>query len=197
MESALSLHAQWADFRRSLLFGNETMAKNENEAGKQKGNGHEQSKEKSMEKSQARVPAQRRHLQPFRQLRAEFDRLFDDFFHGWRGLPAWAEDSQSRWGVDVDELEDKVVVRAEAPGFEPNDFDIQVRDNQLQLCACQSEEKTEEGAHHWQRQELFRSVPIPSGIDSEHVDAQYRNGVLTVTLPKTEKQKAKRIEVKS
>lgn len=173
------------------------MAKNEDEATGRKGNGHEKPRGKPAQTVQPQFPAQRRHLPPLSRLRAEFDRLFDDFFQSGSGLPAWADEPQSRWSVDIDELEDKVVVRAEAPGFEPGDFDIQVHDNQLQLCACQSEEKNEDGAHQWRRQELFRSVPIPSGIDSEHVDAHYRNGVLTIKLPKTEASKAKRIEVKS
>jgi HSP20 family protein len=173
------------------------MAMNENDASKKKDDGHQRSKGKSLETSQPRVPAHRRQLAPLSRFRAEFDRLFEDFFPGSMRLSAWPDESQSRWGIDIDESADKVIVRAEAPGFEPGDFDIQVHDNQLQLCACQSEEETKENERHWQRQELFRSVPIPSGIDSEHVDAQYRNGVLTVTLPKTDESKAKRIEVKS
>jgi HSP20 family protein len=131
------------------------------------------------------------------RLRSEFDRLFDDFLGGLGGLPAWPEAGDGRWGLDVDDQEDQIVVRAEAPGFEPDDFDIQVRDDQLVLCACQSEEKQREGGRQWHQQELYRSISLPSGIDSEHVDAQYRNGVLTVKLPKTEQAKSRRIEVKS
>jgi HSP20 family protein len=135
---------------------------------------------------------------PFARLRSEFDRLFDDFFRGWGGLPAWSGERRGGgWGLDVDDQEDKVVVRAEAPGFEPDDFELQVRDDQLTLCACQSAEKKEDGGRRWHEQELYRSVPLPHGIDAEHVDAQYRNGILTVTLPKTEKSRSRRIEVKS
>jgi HSP20 family protein len=134
---------------------------------------------------------------PLRRLRAEFDRLFDDVFRGWGGLPAWPEERESGWGLDVEDKDDKIVVRAEAPGFEPNDFDLQVKDNQLVLCACQSEEKTEEGGRQWHQQELYRSIPLPTGVDTEHVDAHYRNGVLTVTLPKTEEGKSRKIEVRT
>jgi HSP20 family protein len=130
------------------------------------------------------------------RLRSEFDRLFDEFFRGWPGTVMLPEETESRWGLDVREQDDKVVIRAEAPGFEPNDFDIQVRNNQLQLCACQSKESRDEGEQQWSRQELFWSVPLPTEVDTERVDAQYRNGVLTVTLPKTEDTKARRIEVK-
>ena len=132
---------------------------------------------------------------PLSRLRSEFDRLFDEYFQGWPNL--WQQQRPSHWDLDVEDKEDKVVVHAEAPGFEPADFDLQVNENQLVLCACQSEEHKEDGGRHWQRQEFYRSVPLPSGIDAEHVEAQYRNGILTVTLPKTEQSKSKRIEVKS
>jgi HSP20 family protein len=74
---------------------------------------------------------------------------------------------------------------------------VQVRNNQLVLCACQSEESRQDGGRQWHQQELYRSVPLPSAIDAEHVDAQYRNGVLTITLPKLEQEKGRRIEVKT
>ena len=130
------------------------------------------------------------------RLRSEFDRLFDDFFGGWPTLGGWSEEPSQRWGIDVEDEADKVIVRAEAPGFEPQDFNLQVHDNQLELCACQSEETSQDGGHQWHKQELYRSIPLPSGIDTEHVDAQYRNGILTVTVPKTEQSKGHKIEVK-
>ncbi|HEX5470431.1 MAG TPA: Hsp20/alpha crystallin family protein [Lacipirellulaceae bacterium] len=134
---------------------------------------------------------------PLTRLRSEFDRLFDDFFQGWGGLPAFSFGRESGWGLDVDDKDDKLVVRAEAPGFEPNDFDLQVKDNQLVLCACQNEEKTDESGRQWHQQELYRSIPLPNGVDTEHIDAQYRNGVLTVTMAKTEEGKSRKIEVKT
>ena len=89
------------------------------------------------------------------------------------------------------------MVRADAPGFESGDFDLQIRGDQLVLCACQSEESSsaDEG-NVWEKRELYQTVPLPAGIDAEHIDAQYRNGVLTVTLPKTAESKGRRIEVK-
>jgi HSP20 family protein len=133
---------------------------------------------------------------PLARMRSEFDRLFDDFFRGW-GLPAMSEERQSSWGLDVEDQPDKIVVRADAPGFEPDEFDLQVHDDHLVLCACTSEEKKEEGARQWHQQELYRSIPLPSGVDAERVEAQYKNGVLTVTLPKTEHAKSRKIEVKT
>jgi HSP20 family protein len=134
---------------------------------------------------------------PLSGLRSEFNRLFDDFFRGWGGLSAWSPERGSGWGFDVEDQEDKIIVRAEAPGFEAGDFDLQVNDNQLVMCACESEESEENGGRSWRQREFYRSVPLPLGVDAEHVDAQYRNGVLTVTLPKTEQGKSRRINVSS
>jgi len=134
--------------------------------------------------------------EPFRRMRDEFDRLFDRFFQGWPVATSNMSQDWS-WGLDVKENDNDLLVRAEAPGFEPSDFDLQVRDNHLVLHAshkAETEEK-ERGFHEWRQQEFYREVPLPSGIDANKVEAKYRNGVLTVTMPKTGESKARRITV--
>jgi HSP20 family protein len=135
--------------------------------------------------------------EPFRQLRQEFDRLFEQLARGW---PApWAGFGRDwRWDLDVQETDGAVTVRAEAPGFEPGDFDLQVRGDQLILRAAHKaeSEEPEHGYREWRRQELYRSVPMPPGINADKVEAHYRNGVLTVTLPKTEGSKGRHITVR-
>jgi HSP20 family protein len=137
-----------------------------------------------------------RSLAPFRSLRTEFDQLFDDFMHG---LPAvWGGERQSGWGVDMQESDDAIVIRADAPGFDADDFDVEIRGDNLVLCACQSEEKTQdEEGYQWQKRELYRSIPLPTHVDADKIDAQYRSGVLSVKLPKSEKTKSRKIQVKS
>jgi len=131
----------------------------------------------------------------FARLRDDFDRLFDQFSRGWLGFPptAW----NNGWGFDVQEDDDRVLVRAEAPGFEAGDFDIQVRGNQLVMCACRGSEERDEGYRGWQRSEFHESITLPVAVDAEKVKAGYRNGMLTITLPKTEAAKARRIAVES
>lgn len=134
--------------------------------------------------------------EPFRRMREEFDRMFDQFFGNW---PAFSESGrQSHWGCDVQEDDGSIMVRAEAPGFEPSDFELQVRGDQLVMRASHKTESQEKqrGYQEWQQQEFFRSIMLPTGADPEKVEANYRNGVLTVTLAKTEECKAKRIAVK-
>jgi HSP20 family protein len=122
-------------------------------------------------------------------------RLFDQFSRSWLGLasPGW----EGGWGLDVREEDGSVIVRAEAPGFEPSDFDIQVRGDRLVLSAShRSESKGNEGGYQeWRRQEFYRSVTLPSAIDRDKVKAAYRQGILTVTLPQSEQGNGKRINV--
>ncbi|MEX2307265.1 MAG: Hsp20/alpha crystallin family protein [Pirellulales bacterium] len=101
------------------------------------------------------------------------------------------------WGLEVEEEDESVVVRAEAPGFEADDFDVRVEDNRLVLRASKKvETKDEKGKlREYREQECYDSVSLPAGIDKEKVDAKFHNGVLTVTLPKTADSKAKRIPV--
>jgi HSP20 family protein len=131
------------------------------------------------------------------RMRDEFDRLFDRVS---RGFPELADvEGGWRWGLEMDDNEDAIVVRAEAPGFEAGDFDIRVEDSRLVLRASKKvETKDEKGkVQEYREQECFESVTLPAGIEKEKVDAKYHNGVLTVVLPKTAESKAKRITVKA
>ena len=134
--------------------------------------------------------------EPFRQMREQFDRLFDRFFHG--AVAPWEGGGRDwPWGVDMQENDSSIVVRAEAPGFEPSDFDLQVKGDQLILSASHKSESEEQdrGYREWRQQEFYQSVPLPAAVAPDKVDAKYRNGVLTVTLPKTEESKSRRINV--
>jgi len=133
---------------------------------------------------------------PFHRFRDEFNRLFDQFAPGW--VSAWDGSRPEHWGLDVQEDDTTMTVRAEAPGFEPGEFNVEVRDNQLVMCACHKAEHNEEktGAHRWQRQEFYHSMMLPSGVDAEKVEADYRHGILSVKIPKTEAAQGHHIEVK-
>lgn len=130
--------------------------------------------------------------------RDEFDRFFDRLA---RDCSAIAEVNGGgwRWGLEVDDEDDKVVVRAEAPGFEADDFDLRVEDNRLVLRASMKMEAKDEkgGVQEYREQECYESVALPIGIDKDKVDATYHNGVLTVTLLKTGENRAKRIAIQA
>ena len=138
-------------------------------------------------------------VDPFFRLREEFNRLFDPLFSGFAGGPSLMDMPRPHgWGFDVDEDDGNINIHAEAPGFEPNDFDIEVQGNRLVLSATKKDEtkETDGGHHEWRQQEFYRSLTLPAGVAAEKAEADYHNGILTVKLPKTEESKGRRIEVK-
>jgi HSP20 family protein len=128
-------------------------------------------------------------FEPFNRIRAELDRAFGGFFGG---LPAaW----DGGWGLGLEDRADAYVVHAEVPGFEPADFDLEVQDNRLVLRAEKKAESKDEQGHSFRRQSYERVVTLPAGFDREKIEAAYKNGVLTVTLPKTEVARPKKIAI--
>lgn len=112
--------------------------------------------------------------------------IFDEgFAHGWN------------WGVKVEEKDDSVIVKAEAPGFEAGDFDISVTGDCLTLRANRKSEKKDKEGKYEEECSCYESIALPTGIDKDKVDATYANGILTVTVPKTKEGRAKKVAVKN
>lgn len=126
------------------------------------------------------------------RMRDEFDRLFDRLMT--RAAPEGA--NGWRWEITVEDKDDAVVVRAEAPGFEATDFDINVEDNVLTLKACRKTEAKEKEGTTSRTVECYESMTLPAGIEKEKVEATYINGVLMIHLPKSLAAKPKKIAVK-
>lgn len=129
----------------------------------------------------------RRAYPPFDLLRREFASLFGPLFPAWEMEP---------WGLEMEEREGEVVVRAEVPGFEPSELEVTLRGGVLTLRAEHTEPTSEERAERRQAR-LERSVTLPPGIEPEKVEACYRNGVLEVHVPLTPAATPRRIEVKT
>lgn len=102
--------------------------------------------------------------------------------------------------MDVIDREKEVFVKAELPGIDKKDLDISITNDQLVIKAktCH-EEKEEKGDYLKQeisKSEIYRSVRLPAEVDVDKVKTSFKNGVLTLTLPKQETSYRKRIEVK-
>lgn len=130
------------------------------------------------------------------QLQREMNRLFDSFFRGG------ATDDGSYgtfWipAVDIVEQDDAYVVEAELPGLTKDDVKISVQGN---ILTIRGGKKTshEEKSRNYHRSEprLLAGFTLPSYVKTDKIDAQYRNGILTINLPKVEEAKPKSIEVK-
>lgn len=141
-------------------------------------------------------------LSPLLALRGEMDRLFDSFFREPFGAMDWPLLGLGKWSppLDVAETDTEITVKAELPGIDPKDIEVTVVGNELVLSG-EKKETTEhdvKGFHHSETRygSFRRTVPLPEGIDTENVDAQYANGVLTLHLKKIAPVTKKRIEVK-
>lgn len=103
--------------------------------------------------------------------------------------------------LDLAETDGALEVRMDIPGMEAKDLDIQVNNNLLTVSGEQKEEREEKGKtyHRLERRlgAFSRSVTLPCSVKEDAVDAQYKNGILVIRLPKTEAAKAKKITVKS
>ena len=137
-------------------------------------------------------------LGPFFTLRREMDRLFDDAFRGF-GLSSFGQSGLSWPQVEVVDRDKEVRVTAELPGLEEKDLELRVDDNVLVL---RGEKRTEFDDAERQYSErsygrFERHIALPAEVDDERANATFRNGVLTVTLPKTDRarQQAKRIPI--
>ena len=139
------------------------------------------------------------------QFRANFDRMLSKL---WLG--DWDDAWNSGWGCEVQDTENEIVVRAEAPGFEPEEIDVRLSAGRLVI---QAEHKTEQDApgqaspgqappsngsrHYSSYGRFYRAMSMPAGIEADKIEASYKNGILEVHLPKGEAAKSKRIAVKT
>jgi HSP20 family protein len=138
-------------------------------------------------------------ISPFFTLRREMDRLFDDAFRGF-GLSAFGSGNGFGWPhVEVIDRDKEVHITAELPGLEEKDVELRVEDNMLVL---RGEKRTEFDGNERHYSERYygrfeRHIALPAEVDEERANATFRNGVLNVTLPKTEqaRQQTKRIPI--
>ncbi|MEW5805068.1 MAG: Hsp20/alpha crystallin family protein [bacterium] len=134
---------------------------------------------------------------PLREQMERMSRMVDEFFGPMEGMRS------AMWSpsLDITETEDKVTATVELPGIRPEDMDISISDNILTIRGEKREErKAEEGyAYCCERQygEFRRSVELPSSVNSERVNATYRNGILTIEMPKSEEMKRKKISIRA
>jgi HSP20 family protein len=155
------------------------------------------------------VPARTEPALPISSWERAFDRLFDRMFDDFRRWP-------SLWGtehwrpsreiglrvppVDVYEEKDEVVVKTELPGLGKDDVSLTLSEGTLTIRGekKKEEEVKEEDYHRWERSygSFVRTVELPVQVKGDEAKAEFKNGVLTVRLPKSEEAKRKQIQVK-
>ena len=132
-------------------------------------------------------------------LENRISRFFDDAFRptSWLnedfGLGNWKP------VVDIYDHDDKIVIKAELPGVDKKDIEVDLKDRVLTLKGERSYENEvkEENYHRKERAfgKFHRSFTLPAGYDPEKINADYKDGVLKIEIPKPEEQKPKKITV--
>ena len=148
------------------------------------------------------VSVKREDEHPFSLLRREMDSLFDNFFRGFD-----LEPFESRMGafspkVDVTENDKEIKISAELPGMEEKDIDVSLQKDMLTIKGEKKEEKEDKGKDYYRMERSYgsfsRTIPLPVEVETDKVEAKFKKGVLSITLPKTAKavSETKKIAVK-
>jgi len=140
---------------------------------------------------------------PFEELRRvqeRMSRLFEELPEGIGPslLPVSPEMAQTPY-VDVVDRDNDIIVTADLPGVDKKDIKIDVRDNVLEISAQRKIEKEEKEAgflrHERRFNQFYRAIRLPAPVDKSKAKASFNNGVLEITLPKTEKAEVSEIPV--
>jgi HSP20 family protein len=130
-------------------------------------------------------------------LRDEIDRLFEsplsELARGSQLLSGWTP------ALDLYEDKDNFVVKAELPGMKKEDIEVSMHEGSLSISGERKSEEKHKDADVYRTERFFgrfqRTVALPTPVAADKVKASYKDGVLTITLPKTEEAKPKQIEV--
>ena len=134
-------------------------------------------------------------FEPMMRVREEMEDLMNRTF-GEEGWPF----GRVAPSLDIAETNGAVEVRLDIPGVEPTEIDIQLNGNMLTVSGHRKEEKEEKDKTYHRVERRFgsfsRAIVLPCPVKEAAIEAKYRDGVLTITMPKTEEAKARKIEVK-
>ena len=135
----------------------------------------------------------------FTQLRSDWDRMLDrvldDFLGGTTGGQARRE-----MPLDVIETDGELSIKVELPGLEPENVDVSLAGDVLTIQGQKQEERNEETSRYHLTERRYgsfqRSIPLPTPVEPESVAAEMRNGLLTITLKKSEATRPRKISVR-
>lgn len=144
---------------------------------------------------------------PFEWLQRDINKLFDDFFSDFPINPFQLREeggSSFHPQINVEDLEDKLVVRAEVPGMDEKDINVSLTNDRLTISGEKKQEKSNQSGGRTYYESSYgafeRVIPLSDlNIDEDKIDASIKNGVLTLSLPKkeSEKTKAKKLTIRT
>lgn len=133
-------------------------------------------------------------------MQREINKMFDSFFRS--ALPDESPLIAGTWSpaTDIVEHDDNFVVNVELPGMRKEDVKITMQDNTLMIRGEKKEERESKGSSYHRVERSYgsfqRSFALPSTVKAESIEAAFKDGILTVSLPKSEEAKPKQIDVK-
>lgn len=141
---------------------------------------------------------------PLLGLQNDMNRLFEDFWSGLERAPGMGGQlTTGTLRTDISESDEEVEVTVELPGIEEKDVDVSLTGDALTIRGEKKSEREEKKKAYYVSERSYgtfhRTIPLPPGIDTEKVAATFKNGVLSVKMPKTPdaKSRVKRIEVQT
>lgn len=151
------------------------------------------------------VTVNREEDHPLATLERDMNRMFDDFFGGF-GL-ASSEFWDTGWSafspqVDIVDNEKEIKVSVELPGLDEKDIDVSLSRDTLTISGEKRQEKEDKGKNYYRMERSYgsfkRAIPIPCEVKAEAIEATFKNGVLSIVLPKaSEGQCRQKITVKT
>ena len=124
---------------------------------------------------------------------SQLERIFDDFF------PSLGESFGSEPKIDVKETTENILVKAELPGLTKNDISVEIKDSVLTISGEKKDEKTEKNTKYLRTEITYgsfsRSFHLPISVKHDKIKAEFKDGILNITIPKSEKEKVQQIQV--
>lgn len=139
------------------------------------------------------------HRNPLQSLHNELDRTFDDVFQLSTLGQQWFGSGADIWPkIDITDDEREVKIIADMPGMEQNDINVSIEDGILTLKGEKLSESENKETHFSERfyGQFERRIPVGYELDDDKIDAHFANGVLKITLPKSENAKSKMKPIK-
>lgn len=152
------------------------------------------------------MPTRRENESPVMAIQNEMNRMFDQFFNDpftMLSIPTMQSSANFMPRIDVSETDESMIVTAELPGIEEKDVQITLEKDALVISGEKKTDVEEKGKNYHRVERSYgsfqRVIPLVDEIQEEKVEASFKNGVLNITLPKTQAaaKKTHKIEIKS